>query len=69
MRKKVNSSKVMRSISLALAVMVAGTAAVPMNVQAVDDHGYGYVDENKEQYNDTETSNDADAEAMTDAAD
>ena len=29
---------------------------------------YGYVDENQEKYNDTEKSNNADAEAMTDAA-
>lgn len=68
MRKKVNSSKVMKSISFALAVMVAGTTIMPMSVEAVDDHGYGYVDENKQQYNDTEKSNNADAEAMTDAA-
>lgn len=68
MRKKVNSSKVMKSISFALAVMVAGTTIMPMSVEAVDDHGYGYVDENQQQYNDTEKSNDADAEAMADAA-
>lgn len=29
---------------------------------------YGYVEENQEKYNDTEKSNNADAEAMTDAA-
>lgn len=58
----------MKSISFALAVMVAGTTIMPMSVEAVDDHGYGYVDENQQQYNDTEKSNDADAEAMTDAA-
>lgn len=69
MRKKVNSSKVMKSISFALAVMVAGTTIMPMNVEAVEDHGYGYVDETQEQYNDTEKSNDEDAKKMEDAAD
>ncbi len=57
----------MKSISFALAVMVAGTTVMPMSVEAVEDSGYSYVNESEKENNDTETSNNVDAVAVFNA--
>lgn len=76
MRRSTQNEKVLKSISIALAAMVAGTTVTgnmgTMTVYAaeeVEDHGFDAIDENAGKYQDTETSGAQSVEDMNESVD